>query len=97
MPKTQPKCTPAEPLRSGSNAAGFVDNQISTSSVVGTEKGNNIQYTPKQIEAYIKKMDNAGFYAYGPGNWYFDAVQIIRQLQEEVKTAGHHDVEQFYE
>ncbi len=40
-----------------------------------------VNYTEQQIEDYCEKMDNAGFYAYGPGNWYFDAVQIIRQLQ----------------
>ena len=40
-------------------------------------------YTEQQIEEYCRRLDNAGFYAYGPGNWYFDAVQIIRQLQAE--------------
>ena len=44
-----------------------------------------VNYTEHQIEDYCEKMDNAGFYAYGPGNWYFDAVQIIRQLQGHTK------------
>lgn len=44
---------------------------------------STVVYTPEEIENHCETIENSGLYAFREGNWHFDSVQIIRQLQQE--------------
>ncbi len=56
-----------------------------------------IVYTEQQIEDFCKKVETLCIGYRDEGKLLLEAVQIIRQLQEKARPAGHHDVEGFYE
>ena len=59
------------------------------------QTGTVVEYTEQQIDDYCEKVLNLCLVARTEGSLMFESVQIIKQLQEEIKSRDKLDKQNF--